>query len=182
MKKLILVFSALLMINIVFAQADFKWEKIDSISKTKSQIYSDTKMFIAKTWTSAKDVIQNDDKDLGVILIKGKSVQAFMVSMGMCPMEYIYDYNITFRMKENKYKITVDNVVCVSAHGGTSYQSVRPIEPSGEIPYPYKAGSLSRTRATEMMQSLRAELQSILDSYEISMKSTVSAGSSNDNW
>ncbi len=36
---------------------------------TKTHLYSATKMFIAEFWKSAKDVIQNDDKEAGIILI-----------------------------------------------------------------------------------------------------------------
>ena len=50
-------------------------EKIDSVNKTKLQIYTDTKMFIAEYWKSAQNVIQNDDKDAGVILIKGSTTK-----------------------------------------------------------------------------------------------------------
>ena len=95
-------------------------------------------------------------------------------------MEYIYDYNVTFRMKDNKYKITLDNVTCSSAHCGTNYRTVRPIEPSTEIPYPLKTGfDVTRNKAPEMMQSLMAELKLIVNSYVLYIKK---ASSTNDNW
>ena len=56
MRKLILTSIGIISCMIGFTQTTF--EKIDSVSKNKSQIYSDTKMFIAEYWKSSKDVIQ----------------------------------------------------------------------------------------------------------------------------
>lgn len=169
MKKVILLICGSLIFAASFGQANFIWEKTDSIPMTKSQLYSATKMYIAEVWKSAKDVIQNDDKETGVILIKGKSLQ----------MQYIYDYSVTFRMKDGKYKVTVDNVICSSVHVVSQYQATRLIEPSDKIPYPYKTGGLSRKRVGEIMQSLKAELQAIVDGYVIYVKK---ASSKNNNW
>lgn len=185
MKKIFCLSIVFCLVTNVFGQAGFKWEKVDSVAKTKSQIYSDTKLFIAKTWKSAKDVIQNDDKESGVILIKGSCVQAFNKNLGFCPMEYVYDYMVTFKIKEGKFKIILDNVHCSSAHGGggTQYQSINPIEPSDEIPYPFRTwGAISKKRAAEIMINLKSELQAIVDSYLTDIKYTVSAGSAKDNW
>ena len=75
MKKIILL-TLVTFFNSAFSQTDFKWDKVDSVSKNKGQIYSDTKMFIAEFWKSAQNVIQNDDKEGGMILLKGVSVQS----------------------------------------------------------------------------------------------------------
>ena len=71
MKKIFSILLFTLSVNYLFSQTDFKWEKIDSVPKTKYQIYSDTKMFIAENWKSVQNVIQNDDKEAGLILVKG---------------------------------------------------------------------------------------------------------------
>jgi hypothetical protein len=75
-------------------KGNFKWEKMDSVSKTKAQIYTDTKMFISEAWKSAKDVIQNDDKDGGVILVKG--ISSPKINFMMNAYEYVYKYNVSF--------------------------------------------------------------------------------------
>ena len=163
MKKLFLFQIVFLMISHVFAQTDFVWLKIDSIPKTKSQIYSDTKLFIADYWKSSKIVIQNDNKDEGVILVNGKNLQIF--NFGLCPYEYIYDYTVTFKMKDRKYKISIDHVFCSAAYGGVTRTPLKKIEPSDEIPYPLETGWLAEKRAVKMMQALKQELQTIVDSY-----------------
>ena len=181
MKKLILISFAALMISLSFGQTNFNWEKTDSVAKTQLQIYSDTKMFIAKTWKSAKDVIQNDDKEAGVILIKGAAImkESFM----MQEYVYVYNYNLTFKMKENKYKIILDNVVCSRAYmekGGASATSIDPFE-GDNCPETgtFKAPGLPKKKAIAMMPLLTQELQSIVDSYEKYIKTP---GTASGDW
>lgn len=164
------------------AQTNFKWDIMDSIPKTKSQIYSDTKIFIAKTWKSAQNVIQNDDKESGNIIIKGSSIQKVNHSMNV--FTYIYNYTVTFKMKDNKYKIIIDNVYCESAIpvGQAKFDIIK-IEPfDGE----YVKGetsmmnvTLPEKKAVTMITALKSELQLIADEYIKSMKT---ASSDNEDW
>src|SRR5664280_2357746 len=113
--KVSLFFIILLLFTLnSLAQSNFEFVKTDSIQKTKEQIYSATKMFIAETWKSSKEVIQNDDKDGGVILIKGKTEIKWEQPFNMPKMIIFHDswysYNVTFRMKNSKYQIKIDNV------------------------------------------------------------------------
>src|ERR1035437_177176 len=113
--KVSLFFFLLLLFTLnSLAQSNFEWVKTDSIQKTKEQIYSSTKMFIAETWKSSKEVIQNDDKDGGIILIKGKTEINWEQPVSMAKMTIFHDswysYNVTFRMKNSKYQIKIDNV------------------------------------------------------------------------
>jgi hypothetical protein len=153
----------------------FIFTKTDTISKTKDQLYSDTKMFIAKEWKSSKDVIQNDDKENGVILIKGIS-QQFM-SVTMAGYKFIYSYSVTFKIKDGKYKIIIDNVYCSDAYMTTSTYHADKIQPNQDLPkmYSYKP---FKTKIPEMMESLKSELQSIIDSYS----SYIDRPSSDDGW
>jgi len=48
MKKIILMTWTTLFFSVGFSQTNFQWEKIDSVQKTKAQVYSDNKMFIAE--------------------------------------------------------------------------------------------------------------------------------------
>ena len=112
MKKIIIIIVFFLPSFLIFGQENFNWEKIDSTSKSKSQIYSDTKLFISEYWKSSKDVIQNDDKEGGIVLIKG-TLSCFE-TYGLIKRHFVYSYNIKFFMKENKFRIVVDNVHCIS--------------------------------------------------------------------
>jgi len=172
MKKVILFISGILIFTLSFGQTNFKWEKTDSITKTKDQLYSDTKMFIAETWKSSKDVIQNDDKDGGIVLIKGASTQKIMHVMA--EYVFVYSYNVTCKMKNGKYKMNLDNVHCESARitGGTTV--VPKVEPfDGNIcPSAYGGKGKFGDKVVLMMTSLKSELQGIVDSYEKYIKTT----------
>jgi len=182
MKKLILLVYGCLIFVASLGQKNFTWEKTDSIPKTKSQIYSDTKIFIAKTWKSAQNVIQNDDKESGNIIVKGSSIQK--VNQYMNVFTYVYNYTVMFKMKDNKIKIIIDNVYCESAVPvGQAKFDIPKIEPfEGE----YVKGeggimtsTLPKKKAVSMMASLKADLQTIVNDYIKTMKTT---SSSNEVW
>lgn len=150
------------------AQKDFKWELMDSVAKSKNQIYSDTKMFISETWKSANDVIQNDDKDGGAVLIKGKTKQT--AKSGLSNLTFWYSYTIKFLMKDNKYKLVIDNVLYDSGPSAmwNSYQ----LTPSDEFPGLGKSGMSGKSWAI-LMEGIRNDLQGIADAYVKKIKEPV---------
>lgn len=170
MKKLLFTSIAILCIAVSsFAQANFKIEKMDSIAKTKTQIYSDTKMFISEYWKSAKDVIQNDDKEGGTILVKGISKQTVII--GMSSNTFWYQYNVKFLMKEGKYKIIVENVKYERGPSPMWDSSAKYLEPQEQDTFPglMKAG-MSEKRWNELITSLKTEMKNIVDNYEKHIK------------
>jgi hypothetical protein len=162
-------------------KGNFKWEKMDSVSKTKAQIYTDTKMFISEAWKSAKNVIQNDDKDGGVILVKG-SISKNALYKNKQNFEYIYNYNITFKMKDGKYKISIDNVTnTMSILVGYSNISIPYIQPFDAENCPDNLNKIAgpgKESLSSMMESLKQDLQSIIDSYEKYIKNPANTASS----
>jgi hypothetical protein len=168
MKKLftLLFFFSLCAIN--FAQTNFKWEATDSTAKTKTQIYADTKLFIAQTWNSAKDVIQNDDKESGVILLKGLTTVSIPV-MGLTISTYDFGYTIQFRMKDGKYRITIDNVSCDRATSSNSGSHISPISLEGYRGM-WKGDCMSEKKYNELIDKLKTNLTALVLSYQTSMK------------
>lgn len=169
MKKTLLFVVSLLITTVVSGQANFKWEITDSIPKTKNEIYSLTKMFIAETWKSAQAVIQNDDKESGLILIKGSTIEG--EEYWGTKYIYVYNYTVTFRMKDNRYKMTLDNVYCEKAYVPKDNYSVTKIEPFDGDNCPetgtYQHIGISKKKAIEMMNRLRQSLQNLVDYYPI---------------
>lgn len=167
-KSFIIIFCVLISVNIK-AQENFKWAKTDSVTKTKSQIYSDTKMFIAKEWKSAQNVIQNDDKEAGVIIIKGATniPVHFPMTWNENPKtkDVLFFYTITFFVKENKYKIEIDNVY------GTEV-------PCNDV-YPGKKITIIKENDYyESMYLLKSELSGIISNYDKFIKTA----SKTENW
>jgi len=160
-----------------FSQTNFKWEKTDSFNKTKDQIYSDTKLFIAQEWKSAKAVIQNDDKDGGIILIKGIYTNYIPYSLGY-GWDYVYDYTITFMMKDKKFKIIIDNVICSSAEYN-SHKVGAPLIQSFEgnecprLKLKFAECSPKCEKKLSMMNDIKNNLQKTIDDYMKFIKTSV---------
>lgn len=163
MKKLI--FSLLILSSVtVMAQPNFKWEKVDSVKKSKDQLYSDIKQYIALNWKSANNVIQNEDKDAGIITVKGTI--EMQESLMMSTYSYTYQYIVIFRVKDNKFKVTIDDVTCISAYqnGKPNITKIQPFEgdncpETGTLSHP----GIPQGRAKKMMEKLKLSLQSIFD-------------------
>lgn len=166
MKKLLLFILSLITINLS-SQINFKWEKIDSVAKNKTQIYSDTKLFISETWKSSQNVIQNDDRDGGIILIKGMTKQS--CGNTLSALSFWYSYTVKFLMKDGKYKLIIENIRYES--GPTEAWSQKELNPQDIYPGLWKAGVYEKAW-TQIMTSLKTNMQNIVDSYDKSIKST----------
>ena len=110
-----------------------------------------------------------------MILVKGVIVKTF-TSMGATYV-YTYSFNTTFRMKENKYKVIIDNVICSSTIG-SSFDNKMMLQPHDEENCPYLNKKFG-VKCNEVMLSLKNDMQSIVDSYEKTIKSSSNA---NDGW
>lgn len=163
MKKFILTTITVLSFTFGVSQTTFKIEIIDSVQKTKNQIYSDTKVFIAETWKSSKNVIQNDDKDAGNIFIEG-SVQKIGGS-GIRTATFWYSYSVKFYMKEQKFKVVIENLQFKTSDKPGWTAEVADTWPGG------MKCSISEKSWTELMISLKADMQRIIDDYSLFIKS-----------
>lgn len=164
-----------------FSQSKFVWDITDSTTKTKNEIYSYIKLFVGTYWKSANTVVQNDDKEGGNIILKGsiqKKVKFFMVYY-----TYDYDYTIIFKFKDNKYKITINNVYCSNARASTRDGYTEKIEPFEGDNCPetgtFRHPGPSEDEIIPMMDSLRKDLNSIVVDFINSMKQ---AETKKDDW
>lgn len=158
-----LLLPLILLSNLAIGQVDFKWDIKDSIPKSKNTIYSDTKLFIAEYWKSAQNVVQSDDKEAGVILIKAVTIQNKFFMLNDHTM--IFGYTAKFMIKDNKYRLTLNNVYCESS---ICQQNNWPKMPVSET-YPESNGltitGVGKKNYLEIMSTLRADLQAIVSSY-----------------
>jgi hypothetical protein len=145
------------------AQSDFKWDVRDSVALSKDEIYSKVKEFVGVTWKSAQDVIQVDDKDGGMVLIKGIDVQEMNYQMN--EHRWTFGYTIKFMFKDQMWRIVIENVSNTSARAGTYDWPILPIT----FTYPekgYRETSLKEDRFLELMGNVYTSLQGIIDSFE----------------
>jgi outer membrane lipoprotein-sorting protein len=162
MRTFILLF--LLFCGSASAQENFQWDKVIETEKSKQELYSNAKSFIAETWKSAKDVIQNDDQEGGLIILKGISTQNFSFNTSN-NVYYVYRYTMKIYVKENKTRVVISDVFCERGE----HSNLKLIQPNDtEYPKYYKP---ERCRA--MQENLRMELSGIVKAYEASLNKTV---------
>lgn len=166
---------------------DFKWSKIDTLSKNKSTLFNDSKMFIAKNFKSSDIVNMSEDKDLGIIYIKVKNMKNMGKDLAraidMPVYDFVYTYNLTIKVKDNKYKITIDDVKCESStqHKLVSNSTdinletpkIDPFDDINSAPDWLKTGH-SKKKVTNMMLSLKGELQSVINNYSSYISTSIS--------
>lgn len=165
MKKTILLITFLSIVFKFNAQENFQWQIKDSVNMSMDEIYSFTKQFIGQTWKSAKDVIQNDDKDNGSILVKGLTSPIVFAHMG-ATYSYTYSYELIFKMKNNRYMLELNNVKCHSTVG-SSFENKLFIEPD-KCP---SGNKKFEEKCNQLMIDLKAQLQNIVDLYTKSILS-----------
>jgi|SRR5690606_6259328 len=153
----------------ISAQENFRWEVVKVVEeKTKAQLYSQTKMFIAKNWNSANSVIQNDDKEGGNVIIKGVTSMK-MRKLGV-DYTYYYDYTMSFFFKDGKYKIIIDGVNCKDVLHSCKTCNPLCIPPFEGSDPPFKiksffSGGIPKDMAIAMMKKLKKELSSYIELY-----------------
>jgi hypothetical protein len=162
--RLFLLSTLLLIASLSFAQTDFQWDVIvDSLDASKSELYSKTKLFIGENWISAQEVIQSDDPESGIILIKALSIQNLFYQMNN--HRWTFPYTVKFMMKDNNCRIIIDNVYCDGARCGAYEWPHLPVADK----YPTEKGlqktGLYEERYLELMSNLKDELQGIVNAY-----------------
>lgn len=162
--KTLLLLTFILIGLVSLGQSNFKWDVItDSLENNKSELYSKTKLFVGETWRSAQDVIQNDDKESGIILIKGVSVQNLYYQMNN--HRWVFNYTIKFMIKDNKCRILIEDVYCSDARVAQYKWPHMPVSDTYPASKGFKTTGVNKDRYLIIMKSLKLELQSIADSY-----------------
>lgn len=96
---------------------------IDVPDKTKSQLFSNAKVWMANTFVSSKDVIQSEDKEAGNIIGKGFTKVYFKSMVTIERNDY---FTIQIDVKDNKYRYKIHDITVTSdgADLGGSFGSV----------------------------------------------------------
>ncbi|MBK9299108.1 MAG: DUF4468 domain-containing protein [Bacteroidetes bacterium] len=81
---------------------------IEAESKTKDALHSLVIEWIALNYKSANDVIQLNDKENGTIIAKGVYVNVIFAPV--LALGYEVGHTLTIKIKDNKIKVTIDNL------------------------------------------------------------------------
>lgn len=173
MKKIIALISLIVFLsNVSFSQDKYNVDIIyDSLNKSKSDLYSITKQFIAESFVSSNSVIQNDDKEIGLIYIKGKYVKSITYALNV--YEYTYDINIKFYVKDNKCRVIVESVECSNAISITNYYKIPLIQIYNAYPGNSKS-YVSEKKYNEVVTSVNNMVLTIIKNYEHDIKESTS--------
>jgi hypothetical protein len=101
-------------------------------SVNKADLYTRAYAWIAKTYRSANDVIQMQDKEAGQLVAKGLT-QVQTKSMGMTFDAGVVRHTLTIYVKDGRFKYVLTNLTHEAA-GAPNIQSVGPLE-SQNLPF-----------------------------------------------
>lgn len=104
-----------------FAQTNFRWEVLDTIYKTKDQLYADTKLFIAKVYNEPEFVIKHEDKEAGIILVRAVKRRYHGARMDF--LRFDFGYDMIFYIKENRLRVVINSVNSKSIHNSKNEEA-----------------------------------------------------------
>ena len=187
MKRLMVVIAMFFYVDIIaqnnidsIYKGNFKWESIDTINKTKDEIYTLSKVFISSMFNEPDRVIKVDDKESGIIIIKGKLTIMGIAGWFITGGDYYYNFTLSLYIKDNKYKIIIEDVNYDKTI--LSYKiynnKIQPFE-NGNYPSIINNAKLDKKHLDIMMSELKMKLASIIISYS---KDVRKIANTKDDW
>lgn len=172
MRKILLLGALIITSNLLHSQI----MPIDNITKlvtysdvittdstTKDELYNRAKEWIVLTYTSAKDVIQLDDKTNGKLICKGSFKVVHVVGD-----VWDIDHTLILEFKDNKWRYTITQIL-YSSYDCIGCQTPKPIE------------NCKITNAEKFKEKIDTQIKSIISSLKTAMLKQ-SSGTTNDNW
>lgn len=83
-------------------------EIVPAEGKTADQLYTQAKLAITDMFKSAKDVIQLDDKENGMLIVKG--ITAFTYGGALSKSDAYINFTLNIATKDGRYKIDMSNM------------------------------------------------------------------------
>lgn len=183
MKKLVLM--SVLMCSFMFANAQepLSFSKVITCDSTatKSDIYSAIKGWIGVSFKSAKSVIEMEDKDAGLIVIR-PSHDYYMKGLMYLGFSGYIRYTVKFQIKDGRYKVDVTNFDHLAT---TECRDCNVGIITTDKEYPYKAAFGAKGHMNKVWNDLKIKAGFIarecLENVS-NIKISPSKGSTEDNW
>ena len=152
-----------------FNDSTFEYNQIDSVPGSKTEVYIKARTFIASYFTSAKNVIQMDDKEAGTIIAKGFfEIEGAKGGFGNhLGFDKIW-VTITINAKDNKYRCKITDFT----HEGGNYKGAENGGPlSNDKPL---CGSfwMPKARWKKFKERAKESAEKLLKDMDIAMKKT----------
>jgi hypothetical protein len=163
MKKLILIALTLIVVACAGIERSADAGKpieyiLDVPGKTKDQLFSASKSWIAETFVSGKSVIDDADKDSGRIVAKGQVKHPCGEQSHACGDEYI-GFILRLDTKEGKIRMTFTDATVISPATSGNLVGVAYIAGQPETRHPvWMVGELADTK--KAFKALSDSLQS----------------------
>ena len=124
--------------------------------KSSSELYNSLKLWVAENYNSANDVIQLDDKENGILIIKGYIPVAIKIMTGM----YTFDVrtNFKFETKDGKFRYTADVTNILDPNAPTAGDMMNSIQKKPDGKYQMGAKDSITNAINEIIQSLAKKL------------------------
>lgn len=114
MKKItVLVFACLISV-LVKAQTKENVTKVDGIitisevvtveNMTADEIYNSVLLWVNSAYNSPKTVIQNQDKEIGLVTIKARKQESESLGFG-------FEYRLSIQARDGRFKYTINNII-----------------------------------------------------------------------
>ena len=165
------------------AQEPLSFEKvIQADSVKKDVIYNGLKEWVGMSFKSAKNVIEMDDKEAGIILLRPVSDYK-MKGLTYLGFEGYLKYTIKLSLKDGRFKVVVTNFEHSVLPGNCRDCNLGLITVDEEYPYKYSFGA--KGSMNKVWKDVKVKSEQIAAGYfdeisKIKFKSNSSA--SNNNW
>ena len=87
--------------------------------KTKDELYTLSRLWIAETYNSAEAVITFEDKETGVL--RGTGIGNIYVKENFIKPHWEFSYNLSISVKNNKVKLEFHNIKSTEYYQGLNY-------------------------------------------------------------
>lgn len=181
MKKLIILIFFSLSLSELYSQESLSFEKIITIdSINKNDIYIKIKEWVGMTFVSAKNVIEVDDKDAGLLILSTLKDFNYGGMMYACYNGFL-KCTIKIQIKDGRYKVIVTNFIHEVKKGNSPQCELGLITIDEEC---NKEATLNATRKFNNKLWLRLKSDSEIYASEIFEKInfSVSKAEKKDNW
>lgn len=103
-------------LSIIESEREFQ-KTFEDFDLSKSEIYTKSLQWLARTYTDSKEVIEFQDEKVGKIIGRGMSIVVFNPTL-IAPININIQYTLTIDIKENKVRLTFSNFYSHDVSGG----------------------------------------------------------------